>query len=120
MQVAAHSLGIRTPLRTSVARLIHVPRLVTARSVAEDAPLSAADKERLDKIADALVAKLQELPDDAGAEVLDDGEPPRPPVLRATHTCSAPVLARGANGLRQVSGLHAQQSALSGLLLFGM
>lgn len=54
------------------------PSLV-CRVVKEDSPLSPGDQERFDRIAEALVAKLQELPDvdlAADSSLLEGGEQP--------------------------------------------
>jgi hypothetical protein len=56
--------------------------------VQEDAPVTSIEQERFDKIAEALVAKLQDLPD----TVVDDG------VLEAGEPASAPLTA--ASGVR--------------------
>ena len=74
------------------------PRPVLVRSVQQDAPLSSSEQERFDKIAEALVAKLQDLPDDDVAVALEGGErhilQPPPPGYRPACKPSPRMLGR--------------------------
>jgi hypothetical protein len=83
--------------RPRLAPLVSRPVLARA-ALDEEPPLSAGDKQRFDRIAEALVAKLDELPADA----VEDGAQP-PPRRRAPlatqslrlHTAGDPPGRRG-------------------------
>jgi hypothetical protein len=78
MQLAARKVAARPLVSLCIARP-HASRLVSMRTgaVSEDASLSSGDQARFDKIAEALVAKLQDLPEGVDLEeaaALEDGE----------------------------------------------
>jgi hypothetical protein len=98
MRLAGGTLAARGVRPAAAARPRTLPLvarpLVARAAVDEEAPLSAGDKERFDRIAQALVAKLEELPSDAEE---DGAQPPAarrlaPPAPTAA-ACMPPALA---------------------------